>query len=59
MRWFAHKKGLSLSDKALTRVIRTNKTKVHEGEKILGLKTERDIFNALGLEYKEPNERNA
>jgi DNA polymerase lambda len=57
MRLFAHKMGLSLSDKALSHVIRVSNKKVCEGEKIR-CRTERDIFTALNLEYKEPHERN-
>jgi DNA polymerase lambda len=58
MRLFAHRMGLSLSDKALTYVIRVSNKKVSEGEKIV-CRSEKDIFTALGLDYKEPHERNA
>lgn len=57
MRLYAHKRGLSLSDKALRPVIRISKQKVYEGEPI-PCTTEKDIFDALKLDYKEPHERN-
>eukprot|EP00759_Apiculatamorpha_spiralis_P009696 PhF_6_TR16927/c0_g1_i1/m.25450/K03512/POLL; DNA polymerase lambda len=57
MRLYCQKKGLSLSDKDLRKVIRVNKEKVHEGEAI-PCETEEDIFKALGLQYKTPEERN-
>lgn len=56
MRYYAHQKGLSLSDKSLRHVIRVSKQKVHEGKEII-CRTEKEIFDALGLEYKEPHER--
>jgi DNA polymerase lambda len=56
MRLLANKKGLSLSDKSLRSVVRCNRKKVHEGKEI-PCNTERDIFTALNLEYREPHER--
>eukprot|EP01079_Euglenida_sp_SAG-EU17-18_P008877 gene8878-223_t len=57
MRLFCHPKGLSLSDTGLVPVIRIGKDVVHEGNPI-PCETEHDIFSALGLEYKEPWQRN-
>ncbi|KAG2520437.1 hypothetical protein JM16_006698 [Phytophthora kernoviae] len=57
MRFFANKNGWNLSDRALTRVMRVNGLKVKQGESVI-CESEVDIFIALGLEYKEPTERN-
>jgi DNA polymerase lambda len=57
MRYYAEKKGFSLGDKNLKEVIRVSKQKVHESDGI-ECSTEEEIFKALGLEYKEPTERN-
>ncbi|KAE8910768.1 hypothetical protein PF005_g13073 [Phytophthora fragariae] len=57
MRLFANKNGWSLSDRALTRVMRVNGTKVRLGESVT-CESEVDVFIALGLEYKDPTERN-
>ncbi|GLD99998.1 hypothetical protein PINS_up008726 [Pythium insidiosum] len=58
MRLFARKKGWSLSDRALKRVVRVRKgTKVEAGEAVV-CESEVDVFIALGLEYKDPTERN-
>eukprot|EP00736_Rhodelphis_marinus_P007412 Rmarinus@m.2748 len=58
MRLFAHKAGFSLSERSLAPVIRSRGEKIAEGPPVRGLKTERDVFTALGLEYKAPEERN-
>ncbi|KAG7380544.1 hypothetical protein PHYPSEUDO_007054 [Phytophthora pseudosyringae] len=57
MRVFANKNGWSLSDRALTRVMRVNGTKVRLGDSVI-CESEVDVFIALGLEYKDPTERN-
>ncbi|KAK1948103.1 DNA polymerase lambda [Phytophthora citrophthora] len=57
MRLYANKNGWSLSDRALTRVMRVNGTKVRLGESVI-CESEVDVFIALGLEYKDPTERN-
>ncbi|RLN58201.1 hypothetical protein BBP00_00007134 [Phytophthora kernoviae] len=57
MRLFANKNGWNLSDRALTRVMRINGLKVKQGESVI-CESEVDVFIALGLEYKEPTERN-
>ncbi|KAF4134104.1 DNA polymerase beta thumb [Phytophthora infestans] len=57
MRLFANKNGWSLSDRALTRVMRVNGTKVRLGDSVI-CESEVDVFIALGLEYKHPTERN-
>ena len=56
MRLYCHQKGLSLSDKGLVPVVRVKKDVVHEGPPI-PCNSEKDIFDAIGLEYKEPSER--
>ncbi len=56
MRLFARKKGLSLSDHGLQPVIRVNNTSVWEGETVVAF-TEEDVFRALKLEYKKPEQR--
>jgi DNA polymerase/3'-5' exonuclease PolX len=48
--------GYSLSDRALSEVVRDSSGVVHEGRKIK-CRTEKDIFDALGLEYKRPEQR--
>ncbi|KAG3177586.1 hypothetical protein PC128_g16787 [Phytophthora cactorum] len=57
MRLFANKNGWSLSDRALTRVMRVNGTKVRLRDSVI-CESEVDVFIALGLEYKDPTERN-
>ncbi|RLN92479.1 hypothetical protein BBJ28_00013557 [Nothophytophthora sp. Chile5] len=57
MRLFAHKNGWSLSDRALQRVMRVNGMTVQQGESVI-CESEVDVFIALGLEYKDPTERN-
>ncbi|XP_038046453.1 DNA polymerase lambda-like [Patiria miniata] len=57
IRLLAKKKGMSLSEHALrTGVIRHGQVKVHEGTP-LPVTCEEDIFRHLGLEYREPEER--
>ena len=49
--------GMSLSEHALrTGVIRNGQVKVHEGTP-LPVTSEEDVLNHLGLEYREPEER--
>lgn len=57
MRLFARKKGWSLSDRALKPVTRMNGKKVSKGETVI-CTSEVDVFIALGMEYKDPRERN-
>lgn len=57
MRYFAKRKGLSLSDKSLCKAVRVKGEKVHVGD-AMPCFTEREIFAALGLEYVRPTERN-
>lgn len=58
MRLFARKKGWSLSDRSLKRVVRVKKgVKLESGESVV-CQSEVDVFIALGLEYKDPTERN-
>lgn len=57
MRLFANKNGWSLSDRALARMMRVNGTKVRLGDSVI-CESEVDVFIALGLEYKDPTERN-
>ncbi|CUG88930.1 Hypothetical protein, putative [Bodo saltans] len=57
MRLFCQKRGWSLSDKDLKPVVRVRGEKVHETAHGVPCKTERDIFEAIGLPYKEPWER--
>eukprot|EP01062_Namystynia_karyoxenos_P010220 TRINITY_DN1361_c0_g1_i1.p1 TRINITY_DN1361_c0_g1~~TRINITY_DN1361_c0_g1_i1.p1 ORF type:complete len:811 (+),score=157.39 TRINITY_DN1361_c0_g1_i1:63-2495(+) len=58
MRLYCQKKGLTLGDTALRPAVRVAKERVHDGAPI-PCATERDIFAAVGLEWKEPHERNA
>mmetsp|Transcript_28070 Transcript_28070/g.38967 ORF Transcript_28070/g.38967 Transcript_28070/m.38967 type:complete len:759 (+) Transcript_28070:132-2408(+) len=57
MRWYAHRKGLSLSDHGLSKAIRVNREKVWEGRSVF-CETEEDIFKVLDLDYVEPWRRN-
>lgn len=57
MRFFCKKKGYSLSDKCIRKVVRVFQEKIHEADPI-PCKNEKEIFDLLGLEYKEPHERN-
>lgn len=56
MRLFANKKGYSLSDHGLIPATRIKNEKVWEGLSIPCYREE-DVFNALGLDYKKPEER--
>lgn len=56
MRLYAQKHGMSLSDKELRHVVRVAGDKVHEGTSV-SCNTERDIFDALGLPYRTPQQR--
>ena len=61
MRHYANRIGWSLSDKSLEVVLRTGKGKDRVRTplgKFVKCHSEGDIFGALGLEYREPNERN-
>ena len=58
MRLYCHKRGLSLSDKGLFPVVRVAREVVHEGAPVQGCRTEKDVFDLLGLEYRPPSERN-
>ena len=40
-------------------VHRAGNKRVNDGTPVPGIKTEEDIFRALGLKYLEPHERNA
>ncbi|KAF1322349.1 DNA polymerase lambda-like protein, partial [Globisporangium splendens] len=57
MRLFARKKGWGLSDRGLKPVDCVNGKKVRKGETVV-CTSEVDVFIALGLEYKDPRERN-
>ncbi|KAG7398652.1 hypothetical protein PHYBOEH_010701 [Phytophthora boehmeriae] len=57
VRLFANKYGWSLSDRALTRVVRVNGRKIRLGDSVI-CESEVDVFIALGLNYKDPTERN-
>ena len=56
MRLYCHKRGLSLSDHGLTHVIRHRREAIHEGASV-PCRSERDIFDAIGLPYRMPHER--
>ncbi|OQV26010.1 DNA polymerase lambda [Hypsibius exemplaris] len=57
MRDYAHKKGMSLSNHSLRKsVVRVKGETVHAGER-LETPTEESIFQALGLPYLRPEER--
>ena len=56
MRRYAQIKGFSLDDHALTQVVRHGKQKVARTATI-PCKTEEEIFNALGIPFKAPAER--
>lgn len=57
MRLFARKKGWTLSDRELKPVTRVNGKEVSTGETVI-CTSEVDVFIALGMEYKDPRERN-
>lgn len=56
MRLFAQKKGYSLSDNGLTPVLRVKGEAVAEFQ-CIPCATEEDVFKALNLPFKTPNER--
>ncbi|EFC49376.1 predicted protein [Naegleria gruberi] len=58
LRLLCRKKGYSLSDKSLCiNTIRDSKSnRIHDGTKI-NCKTENDIFNFIGIPFKEPKDR--
>jgi DNA polymerase/3'-5' exonuclease PolX len=57
MRLYAQQRGLGLSDKELKPIVRVGGERVHETCRGVDCETERDVFTALGLPYKEPAER--
>lgn len=57
MRFYAKKNGWTLSDHGLSRAVRVNGSKVHSSKSVF-CKTERDIFDAMNLEYVPPHQRN-
>eukprot|EP00752_Nemacystus_decipiens_P005447 g4937.t1 len=57
MRAFAKAKGLKLSDKGLFRVNRVNGKEVHKFDDSYKCLHEKDVFAALGLEWREPKDR--
>jgi len=56
VRLFALKKGWSLSDHGLSRVIKTEKGTKNVAENI-PCYTEEEVFNFLELKYRRPQER--
>ena len=59
MRHFAKAKGYSLSDHGLVRAHKVGVNNVVRGlVNLVPAKTEQDIFKALGLDFKEPIDRN-
>jgi len=56
MRLYARRHGLSLNEKALVK--RLGVKGDLKGDPIPGIRTEADIFKALGLEYLPPDQRN-
>ena len=59
MRLYAKRNGFHLSDKGLFRAARDNSDNPVNVSSIIPCKTEREIFQHLGLEYKEPWDRNS
>ena len=57
MRFFAKKKGYTLSDTLIAPAIRVNNDKVFTG-KAIPCTTEKEIFDVLGLTYIPPTQRN-
>jgi DNA polymerase lambda len=57
IRHLAKKKGWTLSDLGISKVIRVNKQKVWKGESSVCL-TEQAVFDLLGLAYVAPEQRN-
>ena len=58
MRLFASKKGYTLSDKGIALCIRDSKRAKFAVGQMIPCYSEREIFQLLGLVYKEPWERN-
>eukprot|EP00483_Globobulimina_turgida_P006357 UN06367 len=59
MRYFAKKKGYTLSDTMLAPAIRHNNSKIVTfTQRAIKCQTENEIFEALGLKYVKPTERN-
>eukprot|EP01083_Nonionella_stella_P121921 366483_1 len=59
MRYFAKKKGFTLSDTQLAPAIRMNNTKIFTfTQKAIKCETEQEIFAALALDYIKPTDRN-
>lgn len=56
MRLFAKKKGFNLSDHGLYPTNRINNEMVWQGNSV-GCFTEQEVFNALGLDYRKPEDR--
>ena len=56
MRWYAKRKGLTLSDKGLAMALRRRGEKLARGRNVY-CETEREIFEALGLTYVPPEQR--
>lgn len=57
LRALAKTKQMSLSEHSLNKdVVRQGSLKVHPGTPILTL-TEKDVFNVLGVPYRQPHER--
>lgn len=59
MRLYAKRHGFHLSDKGLFRAARDNFDNPVSVSAIIPCKTEREIFQHLGLDYKEPWDRNS
>lgn len=59
MRLYATKKGFHLSDKGLFRATRDSNNVAVKVGKMVPCSTEREIFEHLGLPFKEPCERNS
>jgi DNA polymerase lambda len=58
MRLWAQRHGFSLSEHALVRRYgKPHSTQEIKGDPIPGIRTEKEVFDALGLEYKAPHER--
>ena len=59
MRYFAKKKGWTLSDTHLAPALRQNNSKIHTfANQAVPCRTEQEIFAALGLKYIKPTDRN-
>merc|ERR1712070_27359 len=58
MRWYAHRRGLTLSDHGLSECLRQGYVEKIAQTRSLVCHTEEAIFEALGLEWRAPTERN-